>query len=440
MEVKQFLEIVAPVAVKDWQERKIVLPSVTIAQCIKESGMGNSELAVQANALCGIKASSDWTGETYVKVSKEWKDGKLVDVQSTFRKYGSWEESIIDHNTYIATRDPGKKGYPNFKEVIGETNVKKAIAGLIGNGAREDNVANCTDAELAECVRNGTTYYTYATSPNYAQSLLSDYIVKYNLTQYDVASVVADENKESVSKRYVFNVHAGHNPSGMIACGSVGYLNESDENREVCTGLIEKIRQAGHTAYDCTCNDGTSQKDVLQKIVAKCNAHTVDFDISIHFNAVSKESTSDNKTKGIEVWIHPNNKGTEVEKVATLICQRVSKLGFTNRGVKYSDTLYVLKNTKAPAMLIECCFVDDVDDVALYNCDKMVQAIFEGLGLKNVDTTVDKAEEKMYYVIVGTYKSSDNAKAFAEMLANKGYLMDDNGNLIKGIATQIKEM
>lgn len=41
--------------------------------------------------------------------------------------------------------------------------------------------------------------------------------------------------------------------------------------------------------------------------------------------------------------------------------------------------MYVLRNTKAPAVLIECCFVDDKDDAELYDADKMAQAIADGV-------------------------------------------------------------
>ena len=409
MEAKQFIEKVAGDIVKSCNMMNL-LPSPSIAQAILESNKGNSELAMKANALFGIKANSNWNGAVYTKRTKEFINGAYVDVEAQFRAYGSWIESIADHTVFLAT---GKR----YANLIGVRDYKKYCK-LI----KEDG---------------------YATSPTYTQSLISC-IQSYGLTKYDEVG----DSAEAVPEKKVlsFNVHAGHNPSGMIACGSACYLDESVENRKVCAGLIKKIRQVGHTAYDCTCNNGTSQKDVLQKIVEKCNAHTVDFDISIHFNAVSKESVSDNKTKGVEVWIHPSNVGTEIENVASSICKSVANLGFKNRGVKYSSKLYVLKNTKAPAMLIECCFVDDVDDAALYNCDKMTQAIFEGLSLSNVNTsigeaeTIDKTEEKMYYIITGIYRSESNAKAFAKILANKGYLMDDNGNLIKGIATQIKEM
>ena len=54
MNKNEFIEFVAQIAVKDWQDRRIVLPSITIAQACKESAFGTSELALNANALFGI--------------------------------------------------------------------------------------------------------------------------------------------------------------------------------------------------------------------------------------------------------------------------------------------------------------------------------------------------------------------------------------------------
>ena len=67
----------------------------------------------------------------------------------------------------------------------------------------------------------------------------------------------------------------------------------------------------------------------------------------------------------------------------------------------------------------------------------MVQAIYDGLSIEAVE---NMEEKKLYYVIAGVYSSEENAKAFAESLASKGYLMNADGNLIRGITTQIKEM
>lgn len=66
----EFIEFVAAVAVKDWKERRIMLPSVVIAQACKESAFGTSELAKNANALFGIKLNG-WKGESYLKKADE---------------------------------------------------------------------------------------------------------------------------------------------------------------------------------------------------------------------------------------------------------------------------------------------------------------------------------------------------------------------------------
>lgn len=176
----------------------------------------------------------------------------------------------------------------------------------------------------------------------------------------------------------IYNVHAGHNPANMVGCGAVGLINESTENRNVCAEVIKQLRALGHTVYDCTVNDGTSSSNVLTKIVNKCNAHTVDYDISIHFNAGANNKSGNGVTTGTEVLIY-NLNDSKTKAVAQSIANEISALGFRNRGVKQRQDLYVLRKTKAKAMLIECCFVDDKDDVNLYNTKKMASAIVKGL-------------------------------------------------------------
>jgi N-acetylmuramoyl-L-alanine amidase len=178
------------------------------------------------------------------------------------------------------------------------------------------------------------------------------------------------------------NVHAGHNPDGMIACGAIGLIYESTEARYVKDYLIGLLRYEGHTVYDCTVNDGSSQSDVLAKIVRKCNAHTVDMDISIHFNSGANDNDGNNKTTGVEVYTYSST--SKLNPYGADICKRVASLGFSNRGVKYDKGLYVLRNTNAPALLVECCFVDDADDVALYNYQRMALAIASGILGKNL--------------------------------------------------------
>lgn len=164
MPKSEFIEFVGEIARRDWLERRFVLPSIVVAQAIKESASGTSELAQKANALFGIKANDQWNGPVYVKdASEQNPDGSYRTEKDTlWRKYNSWEESIIDHNTYIATRRIGNQLEPNWINVIGERDYVLAAQYL-------------QDAQ-----------FPYATSHTYAESLVNDYIEKYNLTRFDV--------------------------------------------------------------------------------------------------------------------------------------------------------------------------------------------------------------------------------------------------------------
>lgn len=169
-------------------------------------------------------------------------------------------------------------------------------------------------------------------------------------------------------------VHAGHNKPGKVACGASDYIDESTEARLITRKVVTLLKKNGLTVYNCTVNNGTSQNDVLKKIVAKCNSHKRQLDVSIHFNACT-HSKADGKTKGVEVY--GINKSGIRGGVGNRICANIAKLGFANRGFKVRTDLYVLNKTTAPAILIEVCFVDDQDDAKLYkkNKDAIAKAI-----------------------------------------------------------------
>ena len=185
------------------------------------------------------------------------------------------------------------------------------------------------------------------------------------------------------------NVHAGHNPDGMTACGAIGLIKESTEARAVKDRVVAQLASMGHTVRDCTCNNGTSQNDILQKIVAACNAQGADLDISIHFNA-GAQPEADGHTTGTEVYVY--SVSSAAAAYAQQVVDSIAALGFRNRGVKERQSLYVLRHTKAPAMLIECCFVDDPEDVALYNADRIAEAIVAGITGQAAETTADAAK------------------------------------------------
>lgn len=218
-----------------------------------------------------------------------------------------------------------------------------------------------------------------------------------------------------------FNVSAGHNPDGKVACGAVGLLKESTEARKITNEVARLLKEQGHTVYNCTCDNGTSQGDVLKKIVAKCNQHTVDLDVSIHFNAGAGAQKKNGQTTGIEVLVY--NDASKAMAAAQRVAKQISALGFKNRGIKIRDGLYFLRNTKSPAMLVECCFVDDGDDAALYDYKKMAAAIVQGItGVKVNDTKTDqKQTQKLYKVQVGAYNTRDAAQKIVDKLKKAGF-------------------
>lgn len=205
-------------------------------------------------------------------------------------------------------------------------------------------------------------------------------------------------------------VHAGHNPDGKVACGAVGLIKESTEARKVKDEVIRLLKSAGHTVYDCTVNDGTSVGDIVNKQVKKSNAQQLDLTVSIHFNAGANDKTGNGKSAGVEVLMDVQ----EGIKKATgeRICKNVSNLGFRNRGLKTRTDLGFLNNTKAKAILVECCFVDDKEDVDLYNYKTMAKAIAEGIHGSSISSN---SSSNKFYIETGAM-SEVNANKYLEHL------------------------
>lgn len=406
MTKQEYINWLAPRVVLDSLNRNF-LSSPRIAQGLFEPNFGTSELAVRANNLFGVKANDQWDGPVYNKTSGECYNGKdYVAKASDFQAYESWDDSIYWQGWYLEKRCTTRKYHPELKH----------YAELVGN------------RDYKDCARI-LQEKKYGTSPEYAKRVI-DYIEMYDLTRFDTMTKEEAEamiKAESEGKKMTINVHAGHNPDGKVACGAVGLIKESTEARKVKDEVIRQLRQLGHTVYDCTCDNGTSQSDVLKKIVKKCNSHVADLDISIHFNSGAADNTGNGTTTGTEVIVYSS---VSVAKYyAEKVCQAIANLGFRNRGVKYSTGLYVLKKTKAPAMLIECCFVDDADDVALYNYKDMASAIVKGITGESIASNDEENEaekvtpepKSLYKVQIGAYRSRANAESMKAKLLAAGF-------------------
>lgn len=195
----------------------------------------------------------------------------------------------------------------------------------------------------------------------------------------------------------VINVHGGHN---RIVPGASGLLDEVTEDRAVSALVIAKLQQLGHTVYDCTDDSGRTQAQNLSNIVSKCNAHYADLNVSIHFNAGGGH--------GVEVLVYSSTSSSN--SYASAICDAVSGLGFRNRGVKVRNNLYVLRKTSAPALLVECCFVDSDIDSGLYSADSMANAIVKGITGQSAETVTETVTEDTGGYLVRITASSLNVR------------------------------
>lgn len=184
------------------------------------------------------------------------------------------------------------------------------------------------------------------------------------------------------------NIHAGHNPDGKTGCGACGLIKESTEARIIKDLVIKYLKADGHTVYDCTVDNAKNASDCLVKIVAKCNAHKVDKDVSIHFNSGVNDPKGNGVTSGTETLIYSSS--SKMLDEAKAIAKNLSKIGFRYRGVKVRNDLYYLKKVTNSCVLVEVCFVSDKDDVDLYlkNKDKVARAIAEGIVGREIKANV----------------------------------------------------
>lgn len=146
-------------------------------------------------------------------------------------------------------------------------------------------------------------------------------------------------------------INAGHTKSG-VGTGASCYLNESKETRKIGYELMKLLADSNHivipAVYDVHSNN-------LKAAVETANNNNADLFISIHLNAGGGT--------GCEAYTWKGEKVAQAVKV----CNNLAALGFKNRGVKDGSNLYVIKNTKCTAVLIEVCFVDNKADADLFN-------------------------------------------------------------------------
>ncbi|WP_287549775.1 N-acetylmuramoyl-L-alanine amidase [Clostridium sp.] len=179
-------------------------------------------------------------------------------------------------------------------------------------------------------------------------------------------------------------VRGGHN---FQAPGSSALIDETTEDRKVKDSVIKYLRELGNDVLDVTPGNMDSDSDLAYG-VNKANNWGAELFISIHFN---KAYNSYNGAIGTETWVYSKRDNIrQDEEIALRIVNAIASLGFKNRGVKEDIELYELRATKMASIIVEVCFVEATEDVALYRRlgpDTIGKAIAEAISNKKIEVS-----------------------------------------------------
>jgi N-acetylmuramoyl-L-alanine amidase len=125
----------------------------------------------------------------------------------------------------------------------------------------------------------------------------------------------------------------------------------------------------------------TRKEDKYVSLADRCklsNAREADAFVSIHLNAATNKEAA-----GIETWRYEKVGALTKSLASNVQTELISATGAKDRGVKTTTTLYVLKRTVAPAILIECGFIsNNAEATQLFSGtyqDKLACAIVSGI-------------------------------------------------------------
>ena len=195
-------------------------------------------------------------------------------------------------------------------------------------------------------------------------------------------------------------ISSGH---WRIGSGAKDLLDEVEQARKVVERVVEILKMHNVPTSRIVDNASQNQVDNLTYLVLQHNSTQRKVDVSVHFNV-----SSGRVQKGI---------GTEVlyydaRTLATTMSKAISDAsGLKNRGAKQRQELAFLRETKMPAILIEVCFVNSVEDVQRY------QQKFEVICLAIASTLAD---------FVGLALKGDVAFSTVALTKKVGALLKDH--------------
>lgn len=156
--------------------------------------------------------------------------------------------------------------------------------------------------------------------------------------------------------------HGGKDP-GAIGNG----LFEKDLTRSITERVAEKLRQYEDVKVILTRHGDMTVS--LQERVDIANQLNADFFLSIHVNAGGGT--------GLESFVY-TGAGEHTKGLRTMIHAEIGKYldakGIFDRGPKFAN-FQVLRDTRMPAMLVECLFIDNAKDAALLRRDDILDGL-----------------------------------------------------------------
>lgn len=215
-------------------------------------------------------------------------------------------------------------------------------------------------------------------------------------------------------------IGAGHGGKDGGAVGKNGSL-EKDLNLSIAKACGAALERHGVKVKLSRTRD---ENDPVDQEVAECNSYAPDLAVDIHNNAGGGD--------GAETFY--SRVGGTSKKLAENILAQLVTLGQQSRGAKKrlnssgSDYYAFIRNTKAPAAIVECAFVDSAD-LALIDTEAervavgeaIARGILQTLGIKYQPQGSPTAGSNLYRVQVGAYKTKANAEAQAKRLKAAGF-------------------